>query len=212
MTEQAFTHDFTMMYVMHDALRRELGRIADIVATADNPRKVLRESPGWAMFKQALHVHHHAEDEALWPAVRAAAAGNAADLAVLDAMEEQHAAVGPGLRFLDAALDDGEAGAARLPVIVERLVAGLGGHLTDEEEQALAVLDTYATPELLVRFGTEHSSRIGADAPRFVPWMLEGAKPEYAEAVLGRLPEPVRQAYAQHWAPAYAETELWLRG
>ncbi|MGR6997328.1 hypothetical protein ACU686_03175 [Yinghuangia aomiensis] len=123
---------------------------------------------------------------------------------------------GRGCGFLDAALDDGEAGAARLPVIVERLVAGLGGHLTDEEEQALAVLDKYATP------GTPRPVRRRAQ-------FLDGRRRAAVRAVdastaPSRISTPRGLCSArapragpagvrvQHWAPAYAETELWIRG
>ena len=61
--------DHTGMYVMHFALRRD---IADLVsATALTPptetvtwRALARY---WALFAEALHHHHTAEDDHYWP-------------------------------------------------------------------------------------------------------------------------------------------------
>ncbi|NUU20630.1 MAG: hemerythrin domain-containing protein [Streptomycetaceae bacterium] len=200
----------TLMFAMHDALRRELERIARITERADDdPAHILRTAVGWGMFKDALHAHHTAEDEVLWPGVREALAGRPDDLAVLDAMEAEHAAVDPGIAFFDATLADREAGPQKLAAIVERLIGGLGGHLTHEEDEALAIVDDVATPELLGRFGARHSEAITAPPPRFVPWLLDGSDEATAAAVLGVLPEPVRIAFRDEWAPAYAKSDIW---
>src|SRR5690348_479849 len=96
MRNTSFSHDMTMMYVMHDALRRELGHMSALAARTDvDPREVFRTAPGWQLFKDSLHIHHTAEDVALWPAVRAAVDGKAELVAVLDAMEDEHARIDP---------------------------------------------------------------------------------------------------------------------
>ena len=63
--------DVTMMYVVHKAFRRELARMQAAAAQADNPRlhQALRDS--WTTFNQYLTIHHTAEDEMLWPPMRA---------------------------------------------------------------------------------------------------------------------------------------------
>src|SRR5260370_2016611 len=86
----------TLMYAMHNALRRELGHIAGITACIDDdPRRILASAAGWAMFKKALHVHHGAEDDALWPAMRPALPGRPAHLALLEPIESQHTPTAP---------------------------------------------------------------------------------------------------------------------
>ena len=213
MSRKTFKNDMTLMYTFHDALRRELGHIARITERADDdPQHILRTSLGWQMFKDYLHVHHGAEDDVLWPAIREAAAGSPDALAVLDAMDAEHAAVDPGLAAFDAALADREAGAIKVPIIAEKLVAGLGGHLKHEEDEALDIVDAFATPELLKRFGMEHNIRIGAGSPRFVPWLLDEAQPGDVALMLGQLPEPVRMAYQNEWQPAYAALGRWDAG
>ena len=211
MSRKTFTHDMTLMYTFHDALRRELSHIARLTAKpSDDPGEVLRTAVGWQMFKDYLHVHHGAEDDVLWPAIRAAAAKSPDALAVLDAIEAEHAAIDPGIAAFDAALADRENGAQRVVIIAEKLVGGLGGHLKHEEDEALDVVDAFATPELLAKFGMEHNVRVGpAGSPRFVPWLLDGALDSDTALVLSRLPDPLKAAYANEWKPAYAQLNRW---
>lgn len=211
MSRKTFTHDMTLMYTFHDALRRELSHIARLTAKpSDDPGEVLRTAVGWQMFKDYLHVHHGAEDDVLWPAVREAAVNSPDALAVLDAIEAEHAAIDPGIAAFDAALADRENGAQRVLIIAEKLVGGLGGHLKHEEDEALDVVDAFATPELLAKFGMEHNVRVGpTGSPRFVPWLLDGALDSDTALVLSRLPDPLKAAYENEWKPAYAQLNRW---
>jgi hypothetical protein len=45
--------------------------------------------------------------------------------------------------------------------------------------------------------------------PTFLPWLLDGADDESANAMLDHLPEPARKAYRNEWQPAYAEKDWW---
>ena len=52
---KAFRLDMTMMFAIHDALRRELQHIARITAsTTDDPNHIIRSAIGWQMFKTYL--------------------------------------------------------------------------------------------------------------------------------------------------------------
>jgi hypothetical protein len=73
--------DMTAMYAAHDALRREMELLARTAARVDDdPRRILGTAVGWELFKKSLHVHHTAEDDALWPAMHEAAADHPDDL------------------------------------------------------------------------------------------------------------------------------------
>jgi iron-sulfur cluster repair protein YtfE (RIC family) len=210
MSDKVFRLDMTMMYTMHDALRRELVRIARVTArTDDDHRRVLRAAVGWEMFKAYLRVHHTSEDAAVWPVMSQALAERSDDLALLDAMEAEHAAVDPLLDAIDAALADREAGLERLGDLLDALHAALTGHLVHEETEALPLIDATLTEQQWRHFGDLHGRRIGADAPRYLPWLLDGASPQRTAVVLGRLPEQLRVAYQDEWLPAYTRLDLW---
>lgn len=132
--------DVTATYVAHDALRRDLEILGRIAARVDrDPRDVLRAAAGWPLFKAALHRHQTAEDEALWPAVRRAAAGRPEVVDLLTALGDEHRIIGALVDGIDAAIGDGS-GPEALRDLVEVLVVELGGHLKHEEIEALPVV------------------------------------------------------------------------
>jgi hypothetical protein len=196
-------YDWTAMYVMHNALRRELEQLAKVAARPDGEaRRVLAEAPGWDLFKTALHIHHTAEDEALWPPMREALADRPDGLALMDAMEAEHAAIDPAIEAIDA-------GAEPLGPLAERLADALTAHLKHEEEAALPLIDEVLPPERFADFGQVHARKIGPDGPRVIPWLLDGADPDLAAKMLALLPEQARAAYETAWRPAYESLTLW---
>jgi iron-sulfur cluster repair protein YtfE (RIC family) len=202
--------DMTLMYAMHKALRRELEHIAKITARVDDdPRRILATAAGWEMFKKALHVHHGAEDEALWPVMRGALAGRPDDLALLEAMEAEHAAIDPVVEAIDAALADRDSGPERVGELTDALAGALRGHLKHEEDEGLPLMEATVTLQQWQQFGAVHGSRTGPDAPRLTPWLLDGADERTVATMLAILPEPVRAAYRDQWQPAYAALDRW---
>jgi hemerythrin-like domain-containing protein len=205
-----FKNDMTMMYAMHDALRRDLERIAHITARPDdNPKHVLRTAAGWEMFKSYLQVHHTAEDDLLWPPMRNALADDSDGVALLDAMEQEHSAIDPLLAAIDAALVDRDAGPQRLGELTDALEVALRRHLDHEEAEGLPLIDATLTAEQWAAFGAEGGKRIAGDVHRYLPWMLDDATPEVTAAVLTLLPPPLREAYRDEWQPGYAKLTLW---
>src|SRR6266498_387863 len=102
-----FKLDMSMMFVMHDALRRELVQVARIAQLPDdNPAGLLRAALGWELFKKFLLVHHQSEDDTLWPALRTNVAGQPDRVALADALEAEHAVIEPLLTAIDAAAAD----------------------------------------------------------------------------------------------------------
>jgi iron-sulfur cluster repair protein YtfE (RIC family) len=202
--------DMTAMHVMHDALRRELEPLARVtVRIDDDPRIVLRTAVGWQLFKTSLHAHHGAEDEALWPALRANLADRPDDLALLEVMEAEHGAVDEVIAAIDALLTDPEASLDCLGDLVDSLAVGLTGHLKHEEDQTIPLIQAVATPQQWFHFGQVHGQRIGRDVPQVLPWLLEGADEETVATLLAPLPGPARAAFAAQWQPAYAALSRW---
>ncbi|MGW2401618.1 NAD-dependent epimerase/dehydratase family protein [Kitasatospora sp. NPDC001664] len=203
--------DLTVTRAMHDALRRELRHLALVTASvAPDPCTVLRTAAGWDLFRRALRAHHSAEDDALWPALRAALRGRPFSLARLEAIEAEHAAIACLLAEIDRALDDPGAATEPFGSLADALVTGLRGHLRHEEETVLPLARTVLGPDAWEHFGRVHARRILTDPARLLPWLLDGADGPTAAAVLVRLlPESGRRAYARQWWPAYARLDRW---
>jgi hemerythrin-like domain-containing protein len=187
--------DMTAMIAIHDALRRDLGRVVQMEAPSE----------GWDFFERMLHVHHMAEDDLLWPVVRGVASGSPDDVALLDEMASEHAAITSLLEAVHRSL----AGRELAPQARADLDARLREHLTHEEEAALPLVDRVLTEEQWMTFGQGSAERVGPDMPRYLPWVLDGADEATTARILGRLPEPVQQVYRNEWQPAYAGLDHW---
>lgn len=210
MADSSTTLDMTMMHAVHDALRRDAAQIARMTqGTGDDPRLLLRSAVGWELFKSFLHVHHTAEDAAIWPVMREKLTGRPDDLALLDAMEAEHAHLDSLITHIDEALADADHGHERLGDLVDALVTGLTQHLSHEEKEALRLIDATMTLREWQRFGDEHRQRVGSSASRYLPWLLEHADPERAAIILRRIPEQFQQAYHTEWRTAYAQLDRW---
>jgi len=202
--------DMSMMFAMHDALRRELAQVGRIASGRDdNPGTLLRAALGWELFRKFLTVHHQTEDDVLWPPLRASVAGRPERAALVDALEAEHGAIDPLLAAIDAAAADPDYGYQRFGDIVDELSARLNAHLAHEEADGLPLIDASLTPAQWQHFAQVHGERNLPDASRFMPWLLAGARPEVLDAILGKFPPPLLTAYREQWAPAYAAQTIW---
>ena len=202
--------DVSMMFAMHDALRRELVQVARVASrTDDHPGQLLRAALGWELFKKFLLVHHQSEDDVLWPALRARVAGQPDRLALTDALEAEHAVIEPLLIAIDAAAADPHYGYQRFGDIVDELITKLTAHLAHEETDGLPLIDASLTKQQWQHFAQVHAERIAGDAPTYMPWLLNGASPQTLDAVLGKFPPPLLTAFREQWGPKYAALDTW---
>jgi hypothetical protein len=197
--------DFTMMYAAHDAFHRDMERLAAAIKAGrgEDPATYA----GWATFKNQLHIHHTVEDVALWPPLRQEVVGSA-EVAVLDAMEAEHALIDPLLAGVDAAFDAADDG--KLAENAHALAAALGAHMEHEEDQALPLVEERLGPEGWAAFIKAIRERQGLrGAAEFLPWILDDAPAKTSKRVLGGLPVPARLLYRAVWRPAYLRTPRW---
>src|SRR6266704_5883586 len=151
--------DMSMMFAMHDALRRELVQVARIASrTDDNPGQLLRAALGWELFKKFLVVHHQSEDDTLWPTLRTNVAGQPDRVALADALEAEHAVIEPLLTAIDAAAADPAYGHQRFGDIIDELVTKLTAHLAHEEADGLPLIDATLTPQEWQHIAQVHPS------------------------------------------------------
>lgn len=193
--------EWTIMYALHDAFRRDLDAM---LAPNAGPAAVRAR---WAVFRDQLEFHHTAEDEVMWPPVRARLADDPDGLALMDAMQDEHKLIDPLLAAVDDALT-GEAGQARLADALTGLRTVLASHLAHEETDALPLITTVMTragvtaifKELGRIGGLRSGLRRGAV---MFPWALSGASPQTQAQVIGSLPPPARLLYRAVWLPRY---------
>jgi hypothetical protein len=202
--------DMSMMFAMHDALRRELVQVGRIAGQRDgHPGRLLHAALGWELFKKFLLVHHQSEDDALWPALRARVAAQPDRVALVDALEAEHAVIEPLLTAIDAAAADPDYGYQRFGDIIDELVTKLAAHLAHEESDGLALIDASLTPQEWQHFSQVHTERIRADAPMYMPWLLNEASPQTLDAILGKFPPPLLTAFREQWGPRYVTLNVW---
>lgn len=206
--------DMTMMLAIHDALRRDLVSIAKAATLAgDDPKRLHATNFGWGLFKQFLTLHHTSEDDFLWPRMRELVVGSTEDLELLDAMEAEHGRITPLFDAMEAAFLDAEHGHDRLADIADELATVVGDHLAHEERDTLPLIGRVISPEDWLRFGDEQRNRVGADAAsRYLPWLLDGASPTNAQAVLAFIPPHLKELYRTSWLPAFNAQNPWSTG
>jgi iron-sulfur cluster repair protein YtfE (RIC family) len=190
--------DLTVMVAFHDAFRRDLAHLARTAsrrhADLDDPARRTAVLAGWELFKSYLHFHHSAEDTDLWPRMRTHLADRPDDLALLQAMEDEHARLDPLVAAVDGAFADREGGHQRLGDTVDALAGELHGHLRHEERDALALIDQSLTPAEWQAFGNQQRRRLGfGGAAQLFPWLLKEASPQQVTALLAGLPPPLRE-------------------
>jgi hemerythrin-like domain-containing protein len=198
--------DVSFMRALHTALRRDLSRLREAAAQLDisagAPPTVLA---GWDAFRAQLDNHHAAEDEDLWPVLRRELS-DAADLASVDVMVEEHRHIPPALAGVDAALRGG----GELMAPVERLSTVVLDHLADEEREVFPLIERHLTRVQWRAFlHKERGRRPPRQRPEFLTWILDSAGEQDAAAVLTVMPPPARLAYRWILKPRYKAQRRW---
>jgi hypothetical protein len=167
------------------------------------------------LFKHELHLHHTAEDEIIWPALRPRLAHSEHALSVLDAMEEEHTRIDPLLAAVDAAFAGApEAadwpGEDRLADVIDALASTLTGHLGHEERDGLPLIGVALTAAEWRGVGRKMASKNGLSAgSEMFAWILDGADRDHSKATLAQLPPPLRLLYRARWKPRFDKTPRW---
>ena len=198
--------DVGFMRAMHAAMRRDLSRLRDAAAQLDSsagaPSTVLA---GWDAFRTQLDNHHAAEDDDLWPVLRRELS-DPGELALVDAMVEEHRQIPPALAGVDAALRGG--GELAAPVGV--LSAVVLDHLAHEEREVLPLIEQHLTRAQWREFlRTERGRRSPRERPEFLAWVLDDAGEQDAAAVLAEMPPPARLIYRRVLRPRYDAQHRW---
>jgi Hemerythrin HHE cation binding domain len=199
------TVDLTMMYAMHDALRRDAARLVVDSTDARVTGAIMRNR--WAVLTEHLHHHHTGEDTGIWPLLRPHLAADPNALAALDALEAQHAAIDDTVAEVEqavAAQPGGREARAVLHEHLRRFAELLERHLVDEERDALPLIRRHVTETQWRAFENGQKRGLGlSGAARFFPWLLDDAEPARRAAILATLPAPLRLLVRHRWEPRY---------
>jgi iron-sulfur cluster repair protein YtfE (RIC family) len=218
------------MLAAHAALRRDLVRLAQVAAVADlsDPVRLAAVKAGWETFKRQLHLHHTAEDDIVWPALRERLGHSAQAQSVLDEMEDEHELIDPLLDAVDGELFSATAGISGpvgLTEATEVLAACLTAHLGHEERDALPLIGVALTAGEWRSVGLRIARSNGLSlAGEMFAWLADSGDTVSGDTVSGdtvsgnaaqaaqairALPPPARLIYRAVWRPRYQRTPRW---
>jgi hemerythrin-like domain-containing protein len=196
--------DLRFMYAMHNAMRRDLERLERAVQQWNGapPAETLA---GFDQLAKELHAHHEAEDEDLWPMLRARLADER-DLDVVAAMVDEHARIPPALDAVAVALRSRE----RAGPAVAALTALVREHLDHEERAVLPLVRAHLSNAEWHQFlRKERNKQSVRGRVEFLGWVLDQASTADEAAVLEELPPPGRAVYRRVLRPRYERRQLW---
>lgn len=197
--------DFTIMYATHRAFRRDLRRLtAAVQAGRAGAPQILA---GWENFSFQLDHHHSVEDAALWPQVEAKIKDRPDDLRLMEAMEAEHAELGPRIEAVDTAL---KSGADDLAGRIQGLYEVMDHHFAHEEDSALPLIKNVLTKSEWRKYGLANAKKLGVKGVSvYLPWVVDGLTPDEQREFIGMFPPPVKVANKLLWQRSYQKKELW---
>lgn len=201
--------DVRDMLVVHGALRREF-RLApglvEGVADGDVARAAV-VGPHVRLLLDLLHVHHHGEDELLWPLLLERAPEPL--VPVVELMERQHEGIEATSEEIGAVLGRWTATAAAgdrdaLARLLTDLHAALDEHLRAEEQHVLPLAEQHVTPAEWGRLAQEVKKLPVRVLPIAFGMLMYEGDPEVVRLILAEAPA-VPRLLLPHLAPrAYA--------
>lgn len=204
--------DMQIMRILHNAFRRDGARLAAVAQRygTQDPETHDALLLGWHGFSSGLHHHHTIEDTHIWPLMRRKLADRPDDLAVLDAMEAEHAKIDPALDALERAFDDRDAGRDDVAGRIDDIVVLLQSHLAHEERDAFPLIRQVITSrEWAVLNRTAMKELSFGEIAQLGPYIVDGAPPEDVRRVLAELPAPLRLVHRLWWNPRYQRARRW---
>ncbi|GAB3132050.1 hemerythrin domain-containing protein [Microbispora hainanensis] len=190
--------DLVTFLVFHAGLRREFGRLAEVLDRCD-PRDERRRAvvdEHLALLLRTLHHHHTEEDEAIWPLLRGLVPEARA---VLDRLEADH-------QEMDAVigrLSGGGRPAREVASDLRSLDRLLNTHLDLEESEVVPLIREHVSAAWWEESGKKVTKSQGRDLPMLAAWLLDVATPADRDHIYGSAPAIMRVLYRLSWRRAY---------
>ncbi len=195
--------------IIHRFFARESRLLAELVpgVAPGNRARAATLAAHFGDYRTALHHHHEAEDELLWPKLLARMD---LDADVVLRMEAQHERIAATLGRASAAFAEWERTADapvrdRLAAVLREHRSALAEHLHDEEGYVLPLIEEHLTVPEWDAFNTRAAAGVPARKRLLLLGaILEDADPRERAYLLGGLPRPARLLWCLIGRPAYA--------
>lgn len=204
--------DMDIMRVLHSALRRDGARLEQSVERFGTQDAETHDALllGWHGFSSSLHHHHRTEDRHIWPVIRAKLTERPDDMAVLDAMEDEHSRIDPAIEAIERAFDDPEVGVDEVAQRIADFVQLLRSHLEHEEREAFPLMRTLISQREWAALNRSAMKELSfGELAALGPWVLDGASPQDVRTVLSEFPPPLRLVHRLWWNPRYHRPRRW---
>jgi len=201
--------DIRMMGIVHSALKRDLSRARDVLATEPPPRGRQRVALGehvtWML--DFLHGHHSGEDQGLWPLVRDR---NPEAAELLDSMEADHARIAPAADAAAVAAAEYTATTTEAPRTaligaLDALLEVLVPHLDREVAEAMPVVSASISDDewndIEQRYFVKKKSTV--ELAMEGHWMIEDIDSEGYDVVVHTVPPVLRFVLVYGFGPMY---------
>ncbi|MGH8891335.1 MAG: hemerythrin domain-containing protein [Acidothermaceae bacterium] len=207
--EMADRPDVNEMVVIHRVFRREFRAIPALiraVAPGDTTRSALLADHATQML-MFLDVHHHGEDELLWP-VLLERVDLHADL--VRRIAAQHDAVSAlitkaGEQLPEWAAEPSRIAGESLAAVIDDLAQTLFAHLDEEEQQILPLVEKHLSVDEWTKLGAHGRSQLTTPKQQMqiLGAILEETTPEERARMFAPMPPPVREGWTTKGQPAY---------
>ncbi|MEU8057777.1 hemerythrin domain-containing protein [Microbispora bryophytorum] len=190
--------DLVTFLVFHAGLRREFGRLAEVLDRCD-PRDERRRTvvdEHLALLLRALHHHHTEEDEAIWPLLRGLVPEAAA---TLDRLEADH----QEMDTVIGRLSGGGRPAREVAADLRSLDRLLNTHLDLEESEVVPLIRQHVSAAWWEESGKKVTKSHARDLPMLAAWLLDVAAPADRDHIFGSAPAVMRVLYRLSWRRAY---------
>ena len=195
-----------MNRVIHGAVRRDLRRLEDALASAaDGDRdRAGQLQRAFAFLRDQLVHHHQGEDEHVFPALQRLGV----DTTLIGTMEQEHEAMASALQDADKAMADyaatgsaADRDAARAAVVGAR--EATDRHLEHEERELEPLMRPHFETAEWKTVEKQLRSQPPGVAGRFFAWVQDGMEPAEREHLRSTVPGPVRLVLSRVFGRSY---------
>lgn len=205
-TDLSIPADTQTMGIVHDALRRDLGRVRTALTTPPYPGDDQQVATADHVLWMVDFLHHHeAEDDGLFPLIRER---NPEAAALLDRMDADHQGILPGMDGLAAAAGRyRSAASAREGVLaaLDALEGFLLPHLRREEDEMMPVVSATLT-EAEWQAWEQHDNaknRTKLELADLGHWIIDGQTAARRDKMTSAVPPPMRFVLLHGFAGRY---------